>query len=109
MIEKIVVVTRQTRLEELIARFNTRDQARFYIEHMGGDFAGYQMEHDDYKRAVDTLLPRLSSLAKLHVIERAFLPTFIFSDGIEADYVGFNSGALARVRVAGRKTALVVG
>jgi NAD kinase len=80
MYEKIVVVTRETRLEELIARFNTRDQARFYIEHMGGDFATYQAEHDAYKRAVEMLLPKLSPLAKLQVIERGFLPNFLFTD-----------------------------
>ena len=39
MIEKIVLVTRKTRLEGLIERFNTRAQAKFYIEHSGGDFA----------------------------------------------------------------------
>ena len=33
-IEKLVVVTRQTALEELTERFNTREQARFYIEHI---------------------------------------------------------------------------
>jgi len=80
MIEKIVVVTRRTRLEELIARFNTRDQARFYIEHMGGDFARYQAEHDTYKQAIERLLPKLSPLAKVQVVEREFLPTMLFSD-----------------------------
>ena len=37
--EKLVLVTRRTRLEELIERFNTRGQAQFYIDHAGGDFA----------------------------------------------------------------------
>ncbi len=32
----------------------------------------------------------------------------IFSDGVEADYVAFNSGAIAHVRVAHKKTNLVV-
>jgi hypothetical protein len=32
----------------------------------------------------------------------------IFSDGLEADYLAFNSGAIARIRVAERKTRLVV-
>ncbi len=79
-IEKIVVVTRKTRLEELIERFNTREQARFYIEHAGADFAFYQAEHDAYKRAVEKLLAKIGPLAKLQTIERSFLPNFIFSD-----------------------------
>ena len=33
--DKIVVITRMTALEELIERLNSREQARFYIEHMG--------------------------------------------------------------------------
>jgi hypothetical protein len=33
----------------------------------------------------------------------------IFSDGVEADYLAFNSGTIAKVRVADRKTRLVVG
>lgn len=79
MFEKIVVVTRKTRLEELIARFNTREQARFYIEHAGADFSVYQAEHDTYKRAVETLLIQVGALAKVQSIEREFLPNFIFS------------------------------
>lgn len=80
MIEKIIVVTRKTRLEELVARFNTRDQARFYIEHAGADFSTYQAEHDAYKRAVEMLLTRIGALARVQVIERVFLPNFIFTD-----------------------------
>lgn len=80
MIDKIVVVTRKTRLEELIARFNTREQARFYIEHAGANFSLYQAEHDTYKHAIDSLLARISPLAKVQIIERAFLPTFVFGD-----------------------------
>jgi hypothetical protein len=33
----------------------------------------------------------------------------IFSDGVEADYVAFNAGAIASIRVATQKTNLVVG
>jgi hypothetical protein len=32
----------------------------------------------------------------------------IFSDGLEADYLAFNSGTIARIRIAERKTRLVV-
>ena len=38
MYKKLVIVTRKTRLQELVERFNTRSQAKFYIEHAGGDF-----------------------------------------------------------------------
>jgi hypothetical protein len=51
--EKLVLVTRKTRLQELIARFNSRGQAKFYIEHAGGDFADYQREDDAYARSLE--------------------------------------------------------
>ena len=35
---KIVIVSQKTRLQELIERFNTKEQAQFYIEHMGIPF-----------------------------------------------------------------------
>lgn len=78
--EKIVVVTRQTALEELIVRFNTRDQARFYIEHMGASFSEYQDAHDTYHRALETLKASLPPDVRSQYIERAFLPNFTFGD-----------------------------
>lgn len=82
MYEKIVVVTRKTRLEELIERFNSREQARFYIEHMGANFADYEREHETYQRSLAELRRQLAGLAeiKIQLIERAFLPNFLFGD-----------------------------
>ena len=79
-IEKIVVVTRKTRLEELVERLNTRDQARFYIEHAGLDFADYEHEDATYRRALAELRRSLDLGLKLHFIDRSFVPTFLFSD-----------------------------
>jgi NAD kinase len=78
--EKIVVVTRKTRLEELIERFNSRGQARFYIESAGGDFSDYQLEHDTYRQELDGLREALDVGLKVQVIERGFVPTFLFTE-----------------------------
>ncbi len=78
--EKIVLVTRKTRLEGLIERFNTKAQAQFYIEHGGGNFAFYEQEHTTYHTALTELRRQLPRLAKLQVIERAFLPNFLFAE-----------------------------
>ena len=43
---KLVLVKRKTRLEDLLVRFNSVAQARFYVEHLGADFSDYQREHD---------------------------------------------------------------
>ena len=75
--DKIVVVTKKTALEELIERFNTRDQARFYIEHMGASFQEYQDAHDTYERALVTLKAALPDGLRPQFIERGFLPTFL--------------------------------
>src|SRR5690606_35129342 len=77
--EKIVLVTRKTRLEELVERFNTRPQARFYIEHSGGDFSLYEKEHETYHRSLNSLRSSLQGLLKLQVVERSFLPNFLFA------------------------------
>ena len=48
---KVVLVTRRTRLEELVARYHTLAQARFYIEHLGADFGDYLRESAAYAAA----------------------------------------------------------
>ena len=80
MFDKIVIVTLKTRIEELIERFNTREQAKFYIEHMGLNFVEYDREHETYMGAVRTLRHQLEgTLPKMQVIDRGFLPNFIFT------------------------------
>src|SRR5262245_8933583 len=80
MYEKIVLITLKTRLEELIERFNTREQAKFYIEHMGLNFADYDREHEIYTKAVHRLRRELEGLTpKMQVIDRWFLPNFLFT------------------------------
>ena len=80
MYEKIILITRKTRLEGLIERFNTKAQAQFYIEHSGGDFDLYRQEHNTYYTAVFELQHSLQGVLKLQRIEREFLPNFIFSE-----------------------------
>lgn len=76
--EKLVVVTRRTRLEELIVRFNTRGQARFYIEHAGGDFHEYEVEHDTYQGSLDRLRRDLDFGVPRQFIDRGLVPTYTF-------------------------------
>lgn len=78
--DKIVLITRKTRLEELVERFNTRKQAAFYIEHMGLDFSDYEQEHDVYARAVNGLRHDLAKFdRKVQQIDWTFLPNFLFA------------------------------
>jgi NAD kinase len=77
--EKLVIVTRRTRLEELIDRFNTRGQAKFYIEHAGGDFSEYEREHDLYRAALDLLRRDLEFGLQRQILDRALVPTYTFT------------------------------
>jgi NAD kinase len=80
VIDKVVLVTQKTRLEELQERFNTREQAKFWIEHMGLDFADYDREHATYHRAVVAVQRSLEPLVpKLQTVERTLLPTLLFT------------------------------
>lgn len=78
--EKIILVTRQTRLEGLIQRFNTKAQARFYIQQSGGNFHIFEQEHETYYKAVHEIQKRLQVILKVQTIERSFLPTFLFTE-----------------------------
>jgi len=79
-IDRIVVVIRKTDLEELVERFNSRAQARFYVEHMGVDFSEYEDAHEVYKNAIARLVGLLPRKTKHHVFERSFLPTYSFRE-----------------------------
>ena len=75
---KIVIVKRKTRLEELVARFNTVAQAKFYIERMGADFSDYQKEDRTYTGAISEAVEALQWLGRVQVVDRQYLPNFIF-------------------------------
>jgi len=77
--EKIVLVTRKTRLAELVERFNTRSQARFYLEHAGQDFEDYAREDDAWRRSLDVLRTSLELGLPVQQVDRALVPTFLFT------------------------------
>ncbi|MBN1328188.1 MAG: hypothetical protein JXA54_01830 [Candidatus Heimdallarchaeota archaeon] len=78
-VDKIVVVTKKTWLEELIERFNTKSQAKFYIEHMGGSFEDYEEAHQQYYKALEQLKQLIPKEFKYQIIEKEFLPNFLFA------------------------------
>lgn len=75
---KIILVTQKTRLEQLIYRYNTEGQAKFYIEHCGEDFGDYKAEHETYYGAVNTAISFLEGFGRLQVVDRESIPQFIF-------------------------------
>jgi len=79
-IEYAIIVRNKTRMETLIERFNTKAQAKFYIEHSGGDFKDYEEEHEKFYESISILQRELSAVIKNKTIDRSFLPSFIFSE-----------------------------
>lgn len=79
-IEYAIIVKNKTRLEALIERFNTKAQAKFYIERSGGDFQEYLIEHEIFCAALAQVQQRLSSVIKNKVVDRSFLPNYLFNE-----------------------------
>lgn len=98
---KIVLVTRHTRLDDLVARFNTVAQARFYVEHLGADFGDYTREHEQYRDSAAQAESILRALGRVQVLDRSFLPNFVFGkndtivilgqDGLVANTVKYST------------------
>ena len=93
---KIVVVVRRSRLDDLISRFNTVDQAKFYVEHSGADFSDYLLEDRNYKQVIKKAEDILSRHGRVQVIERSFLPNFIFGENDTVVAIG-QDGLVANV------------
>lgn len=99
---KAVLVTRLTRIEELVSKYNTVSQAKFYIEHLGADFEDYEREHRNYGQVKDAVEATLKRFCRVQVIERSFLPSFLFGpddivvalgqDGLVANTLKYLSG-----------------
>lgn len=75
---KVVLVTRRTRLEELIVRHNTLAQARFYVEHLGADFGDYLVENEAYARSLRVAVEALAAWGRYQLLDRDMLSNFVF-------------------------------
>ncbi len=106
MFDKVVIVTRETRMDQLLRAFQTKDQARFYLAQAaqaaapppssktrGRSKAGHDAEreaasqfddiqHADsaYREAVKRLRAAIPPERKVQQIDWTFLPTFLFGE-----------------------------
>lgn len=77
--EYAIIVKSKTRLESLIERFNTKAQAKFYIERLGGNFDEYEIEDEIFKNSLNSLQTQLSKVIKNKTIDRQYVSSYIFS------------------------------
>jgi NAD kinase len=99
---KVVLVTRRTRLEELVARYHSLAQARFYIEHLGAGFSDYLRENVAYSTSLQVAVDALQAWGRYQLVDRAYLPNFVFApddivvalgqDGLVANTMKYLSG-----------------
>jgi NAD kinase len=76
---KVVLVTRHTRLDELLQRHQTLSQARYFVERLGGDFGDYYSEHEAYESAREVVVAALARHGRYQLVDRALVPNFIFA------------------------------
>jgi NAD kinase len=79
MNRKVVLVIRPTRLQELVARYQTLAQARFYLEHLGADFGDYLRENEAYASSLRVVVEALQAWGRYQIIEREYLSNYIFA------------------------------
>lgn len=78
--EYAIIVKNKTRLEVLIDRYNTKAQAKFYIERLGGNFNDYEIEDQNFHLSLTSIQRQLSKIIKNKIVERSFLPSFLFNN-----------------------------
>ena len=76
---KVVLVTRPTRLQALVAQHHTLAQARFYLEHLGADFEDYVQEQLAYTQSLQQVGDALRRWGRHQVLERQHLANFVFA------------------------------
>ncbi|MDH5454767.1 MAG: sugar kinase [Gammaproteobacteria bacterium] len=78
--ENVVIVTRPTELDELIARFNTEAQAKFYLTQAGQSFDRIRRAHESHYRTLTEVRKAIPPSTKHQVVSRELLPMFTFGD-----------------------------
>ncbi len=109
MFEKIIIVTKETRMDQLVRTFATKSQARFYLDqsakaaapaqpmmktaraksgkHANNSVAEVKSEYDEinladavYKDSLKKLQSQIPTGVKIQHIDWTFLPTFLFGE-----------------------------
>lgn len=76
--KKIVVVTRETRIDGLRKRFTSVDQLSFFIRKRGGRVEDYLDEDKTYKESVARIEKSLQPWGRVHLLDRVYLPNYVF-------------------------------
>lgn len=78
--ENVIIVTRRTELEELVARFNTKAQARFYLEQAGRPFAPIEDAHEKHQEVLAAVRKAVPTGIRSQLVDRELVPRFTFGE-----------------------------
>jgi len=78
--ERVIIIRDKTRLEQLIEKFNSKAQAKFYIEKSGSDFDFYINENNTFYKSFEKIKKVISKHLKFKIVDRYFLSTYIFTE-----------------------------
>ncbi len=79
--ERIIVVRSKTFLEELVERFNSKEQAKFYLERSGRNFTEIINDHENFYQSLNQIRPLLNLVERHKFLDKSFLPNYIFTEG----------------------------
>ena len=78
--ENVIIVTRNTEFDDLVRRFNTKAQAKFYLEQAGQSFEAIQHDHDKHQQTINKVRQAIPNTIKSQTIGRELVPRFMFGD-----------------------------
>lgn len=78
--DRVVIVSKPSRLTELERVYQTRGAARFAVESLGQSFAEYEREHQAYDAALVTIRKQIPNDFRVAQVSREELPGFLFRD-----------------------------
>ena len=78
--DRIVIVTKSTRLEELVRQYLTEGAARFNLESHGESISAQKEEDAVYKAALQEIRRQIPSDMPVTTVRREDLPNFLFRD-----------------------------
>lgn len=79
-LDKVVIVKKRTRLENLVDRYTTTSQVKFVLESRGESFDFYRLEDEVYKKGLRIVSELLPKTLRVQQLDKDLLSTFQFSD-----------------------------
>jgi NAD kinase len=76
--ENVIIVTRNTELDDLVRRFNTKAQAKFYLQQAGQSFDAIEEAHDKHQAVLKKVRQAIPGTIKSQTIGRELVPRFMF-------------------------------